>query len=35
MRTPPPDNAVFAMLFLTVLAVGMVWAIETVTRLLR
>jgi hypothetical protein len=35
MTPTPPDNAVGAMLVLTLLAVALVWAIETLTRLLR
>jgi len=35
MNTPPPENAVAAMLLLTAMAVGLVWAIETLSRLLR
>lgn len=35
MRHDPPEAAIGAMLFLTVLAVGLVWMIETVSRWMR
>ena len=35
MRTDPPEQAIVAMAVLTALAVGMVWAVETLTKLLK
>jgi len=35
MRHDPPEAAIGAMLFLTVLAVGLVWAVETLTKWMR
>lgn len=35
MRNDPPETAVGAMFLLTAFAVGLVWAIETITRLFR
>jgi len=35
MRSDPPEVAIVAMLLLTALAVGLVYAIETFSRLLR
>ena len=35
MRTDPPEHAIVAMAFLTVLAIAMLWAVETLTKLLK
>jgi hypothetical protein len=35
MNHEPPDHAIWAMLLLTCFAVGLVWAIELLSRLLR
>jgi len=35
VRTDPPEQAIVAMAVLTALAVGMVWAVETLTKLLK
>ena len=35
MNTDPPEHAIAAMAVLTALAVGLVWAIETLSRLIR
>lgn len=35
MRHDPPEAAIAAMVFLTALAVGLVWAVETLTRWLK
>jgi hypothetical protein len=35
MRHDPPEHAIVAMAFLTALAVGIVWAVETLTKLFK
>jgi len=35
MKTDPPETAIAAMLLLTALAVGLVYAVETLTKLLK
>jgi hypothetical protein len=35
MRHDPPEAAIGAMLFLTVLAIGLVWIVETLANWLR
>jgi hypothetical protein len=35
MRPDSPEHAIVAMAFLTALAIAMVWAVETLTKLLR
>jgi hypothetical protein len=35
MRHDPPEQAIYAMIVLTVLAVGFVWIMETISKLLR
>jgi hypothetical protein len=35
MRTDPPEQAIVAMAVLTAFAVGFVWVIETLTKLLK
>lgn len=35
MRTDPPETAIGAMFCLTAIAVGLVWLIETFTRMFR
>jgi hypothetical protein len=35
MRHDPPEQAIVAMAVLTVLAIGFVWAVETLTKLLK
>jgi hypothetical protein len=35
MRHDPPEQAIYAMIVLTVLAVGLVWAVETITKLIK
>lgn len=35
MRHDPPETAIGAMLVLTALAIGLVWAVETLTRIFR
>jgi hypothetical protein len=35
MRADPPEHAIIAMAVLTTLAVGFVWAVETLTKLLK
>jgi hypothetical protein len=35
MNTPPPDNAILAMLLLTGIAVGLVAFVEFVTKAMR
>jgi hypothetical protein len=35
MKTDPPETAIGAMLVLTALAIGLVWVVETLTKILR